>query len=247
VLLNRAPSLHRLSIQAFQPVLIEGRPSSCTRSSVRASTPTSTVTRWLSTCRLSDAAQEEARDIMAANKNLLKPADGSPILHIEQDIVLGCYYLTYDRPGTEEKARPPYSAASTKLSWLRQGQPQAAEPRPRAIPRRSPRRLRSAAAVQRNLPEDFPFQDEPMTKKRLQKVMADAYQQYGQEKTAEIADDLKDLGFYYATASGLSMGMGDFHRRRRHGRACSTTVTSAPLPFLSSTSKASLPKKSATA
>src|SRR6185503_11912848 len=50
---------------------------------------------------LSDAAQAEARDIMAANKNLLKPADGSPILHIEQDIVLGCYYLTYDRPGID--------------------------------------------------------------------------------------------------------------------------------------------------
>ena len=52
---------------------------------------------------LSDEAQAEARDIMAANKNLLKPADGSPILHIEQDIVLGCYYLTYDRPGVRRE------------------------------------------------------------------------------------------------------------------------------------------------
>jgi DNA-directed RNA polymerase subunit beta' len=60
-------------------------------------------------------------------------------------------------------------------------------------------------------PEDFPFQDEPMTKKRLQKVLADAYQSYGQELTAELADALKDLGFYHATLSGLSMGMGDFH------------------------------------
>ena len=56
---------------------------------------------------LSDAAQAEARDIMAANQNLLKPADGSPILHIEQDIVLGCYYLTYERPGTEDTKPQP--------------------------------------------------------------------------------------------------------------------------------------------
>ena len=60
--------------------------------------PTSMVTRWPSTCRSSDEAQAEARDIMAANRNLLKPADGTPILHIEQDMVLGCYYLTYERP-----------------------------------------------------------------------------------------------------------------------------------------------------
>ena len=59
-------------------------------------------------------------------------------------------------------------------------------------------------------PEDFPFQDEAMTKKKLDRVMALVYQKYGQAKTAEIADDLKDLGFEYATKSGLSMGMGDF-------------------------------------
>ncbi len=57
-------------------------------------------------------------------------------------------------------------------------------------------------------PEDFPFQDETMTKKRLQKVMAQVYAAYGQEMTAEIADDLKDIGFYYATLSGLSYGYG---------------------------------------
>jgi DNA-directed RNA polymerase beta' subunit len=59
--------------------------------------PTLTVTRWQYTCHLSDAAQFEAREIMAANKNLLKPADGTPILHIEQDIVLGAFYMTYDK------------------------------------------------------------------------------------------------------------------------------------------------------
>src|SRR3546814_1662150 len=59
-------------------------------------------------------------------------------------------------------------------------------------------------------PEDFAFQNQAMTKKRLQKVMAAVYQQYGQTKTAEIADDLKDLGFKHATDSGISIGMGDF-------------------------------------
>ena len=73
------------------------------------------VTRWPYTCRYSDVAQAEARDIMAANKNLLKPADGSPILHIEQDIVLGCYYLTYERHGKTQNPR--LSAVLTKSLW----------------------------------------------------------------------------------------------------------------------------------
>jgi DNA-directed RNA polymerase subunit beta' len=97
VLLNRAPSLHRLSIQAFQPRLIEGKaiqlhPLVCKGFNADFDGDQKAVH-----LPLSDAAQAEAREIMASNKNLLKPADGSPILHIEQDIVLGCYYLTYDR------------------------------------------------------------------------------------------------------------------------------------------------------
>src|SRR6201990_297980 len=101
VLLNRAPSLHRLSIQAFQPVLIEGRAIQLHPLVCKGFNADFDGDQMAVHLPLSDAAQNEAKTIMAANMNLLKPADGSPILHIEQDIVLGCYYLTYERPGTE--------------------------------------------------------------------------------------------------------------------------------------------------
>jgi DNA-directed RNA polymerase subunit beta' len=210
VLLNRAPSLHRLSIQAFQPVLIEGRAIQLHPLVCKGFNADFDGDQMAVHLPLSDKAQAEARDIMAANRNLLKPADGSPILHIEQDIVLGCYYLTYERPGADNTTVNNFSSLDEALMALDGGN----------IALQSQVRLPfRGATVQTTLgrllfneifPEDFPLQDETMTKKRLQQVMAKVYSQYGQEKTAEIADDLKDLGFYYATISGLSMGMGDF-------------------------------------
>ena len=209
VLLNRAPSLHRLSIQAFQPVLIEGRAIQLHPLVCKGFNADFDGDQMAVHLPLSDDAQREAREIMAANRNLLKPADGSPILHIEQDIVLGCYYLTYDRPsvgdkvylftGLDEAIMAFYDEVLTLQSRVR-------------VPFRGETRQSTLGRLLFNeaFPEDFPFQDEPMTKKRLQKVMAQAYQKYGQAKTAEIADELKDLGFHYATRSGLSMGMGDF-------------------------------------
>ncbi|QQS18399.1 hypothetical protein IPL68_07465 [Candidatus Saccharibacteria bacterium] len=115
VLLNRAPSLHRLSIQAFQPVLIEGRAIQLHPLVCKGFNADFDGDQMAVHLPLSDAAQAEARDIMSANRNLLKPADGSPILHIEQDIVLGCYYLTYERPGKERLHV--HTPASMKRPW----------------------------------------------------------------------------------------------------------------------------------
>jgi DNA-directed RNA polymerase subunit beta' len=158
---------------------------------------------------LSDAAQDEAKNIMAANKNLLKPADGSPILHIEQDIVLGCYYLTYDRASEAEKVHP-YADVYEVLMALDEGVLRLQSVV--RVPFRGETRQTTVGRILFNelFPEDFPFHDEAMTKKRLQRVMAEVHAKYGQEKTAEIADHLKDMGFRYATQSGLSIGMGDF-------------------------------------
>ncbi len=208
VLLNRAPSLHRLSIQAFQPVLIEGKAIQLHPLVCKGFNADFDGDQMAVHLPLSDEAQAEAREIMAANKNLLKPADGSPILHIEQDIVLGCYYLTYERDqtakprlvtGLDEGVLAFDDGAITLQTRI-------------IIPFRGERRETTLGRVLFNeiLPEDFPFQDEAMTKKKLASVMAMVYQKYGQEVTAEIADDLKDLGFHYATRSGISMGMGDF-------------------------------------
>ena len=209
VLLNRAPSLHRLSIQAFQPVLIEGRAIQLHPLVCKGFNADFDGDQMAVHLPLSVKAQEEAKNIMAANRNLLKPADGSPILHIEQDIVLGCYYLTYQPPGKEQKAQP-YANMDEALMALDSGQ-LTLQSRVR-LPFRGEVRETTLGRLLFNemLPEDFSLQDETMNKKRLQQVMANVYARYGQEKTAEIADDLKDLGFHYATASGLSIGMGDF-------------------------------------
>jgi DNA-directed RNA polymerase subunit beta' len=210
VLLNRAPSLHRLSIQAFMPVLIEGRAIQLHPLVCKGFNADFDGDQMAVHLPLSDKAQAEARDIMAANRNLLKPADGSPILHIEQDIVLGCYYLTYERPAYAESKPRTYSSLEEALMALDSEQINLQSNV--RLPFRNEVRTTTLGRFLFNeiFPDDFAFQEETMTKKRLQKVMASVYAKYGQEKTAEIADDLKDLGFYYATASGLSMGMGDF-------------------------------------
>ncbi len=208
VLLNRAPSLHRLSIQAFQPVLIEGRAIQLHPLVCKGFNADFDGDQMAVHLPLSDEAQEEARSIMAANMNLLKPADGTPILHIEQDMVLGCYYMTYQGndsdkvysfSGLEEAVMARDSGAITVQTRVR-------------LPFRNEMRETTLGRILFNevFPEDFPFQDVPMTKKKLQQVMALVYSQYGQSKTAEIADELKELGFRSATRSGLSMGMGDF-------------------------------------
>jgi DNA-directed RNA polymerase subunit beta' len=209
VLLNRAPSLHRLSIQAFQPVLIEGRAIQLHPLVCKGFNADFDGDQMAVHLPLSDAAQAEARNIMAANMNLLKPADGSPILHIEQDIVLGCYYLTYERPGSTEEAIAYSSLDEANMAF----DADKIKLQSRVcVPFRGEVRETTLGRLYFNetFPEDFPYQDEPMTKKRLQKVMAAVYQKYGQAITAEIADNLKDVGFRYATMSGLSMGMDDF-------------------------------------
>jgi DNA-directed RNA polymerase subunit beta' len=210
VLLNRAPSLHRLSIQAFQPVLIEGRAIQLHPLVCKGFNADFDGDQMAVHLPLSDEAQAEARDIMAANRNLLKPADGSPILHIEQDIVLGCYFLTYERPNLDISKLVRYSSFDEVLMAL-----DADKLSLQSFIEVTYRGEKMKTTVGRLLfneifPDDFAFQDEAMTKKKLQQVMADVYATYGQEKTAEIADDLKDIGFNYATQSGLSMGMSDF-------------------------------------
>ncbi len=210
VLLNRAPSLHRLSIQAFKPVLIEGKAIQLHPLVCKGFNADFDGDQMAVHLPLSDKAQKEAELIMASNRNLLKPADGSPILYIEQDIVLGCYYMTYDRKGLSD-AEPQSFMGIDEALMARDAGTLKLQSRIR-LPFRGEIRTTTLGRVLFNetFPADFPYQDEPMTKKRLANVMAMAYDMYGQLRTAEIADDLKTLGFEYATRSGLSMGMDDF-------------------------------------
>ena len=209
VLLNRAPSLHRLSIQAFQPVLIEGKAIQLHPLVCKGFNADFDGDQMAVHLPLSDKAQAEARDIMSANKNLLKPADGTPILHIEQDIVLGCYYLTYERPGNKTKLKA-FSSLNEALMAYDNAKLKLQDPI--TIQFRGEKCTSTLGRFLFNelFPEDFAFQDDAMTKKKLASVMSAIYEKYGQEVSAEIADELKNLGFEYATRAGISLGMSDF-------------------------------------
>ncbi|MFZ1458559.1 MAG: DNA-directed RNA polymerase subunit beta' [Candidatus Saccharimonadales bacterium] len=210
VLLNRAPSLHRLSIQAFQPKLIEGKaiqlhPLVCTGFNADFDGDQMAVH-----LPLSDEAQAEARDLMSATNNLLKPADGSPILNIAQDIVLGCYYLTYPKPSAQTKDTRSYSSIDEAIMARDKG----------TIKLQTPIRVRAKGELRETslgrvffnevLPEDFPYENGIMTKKALKAVLSRVFLRYGQEQTAQTADDIKDLALRYATEGAVSTGMNDY-------------------------------------
>lgn len=210
VLLNRAPTLHRLGIQAFQPKLIEGKAIQLHPLVCKGFNADFDGDQMAVHLPLSAASQEEAREIMSAATNLLKPADGTPILHVEQDIVLGCYYLTYDRPGLASEKPKAYEGVEEAIYAADLGE--LTLHHPITINAKDERRETTLGKVLFNeiFPDDFPYQNEAMTKKRLGKVMQDVYNKYGVEETARIADDLKDIGFEYATQSGISTGMDDY-------------------------------------
>lgn len=210
VLLNRAPSLHRLSIQAFQPKLIEGKaiqlhPLVCTGFNADFDGDQMAVH-----LPLSAEAQAEARDLMSATNNLLKPADGSPILNIAQDIVLGCYYLTYPKPSVQTKVVKSYSSVSEAVMAKDMGVIKLQTPI--RIVAKGEMRDTSLGRVLFNevMPEDFPYVNDIMTKKALKKVLSQIFTLYGQELTATTADDIKDLALRYATEGAVSTGMNDY-------------------------------------
>ena len=210
VLLNRAPSLHRLSIQSFQPVLVEGKaiqlhPLVC--AGFNADFDGDQMAVHLP---LSKEAQAEARELMSATNNLLKPADGAPVLHISQDIVLGNYYLTYDKPQAQTDDVKSFSSVYEAELAYDKG----------AIQLQTPIRIYAKGKLRQTtlgrvffneiLPEDFPYDNNVQTKKQLKKVLAQIFNKYGAEETAKIADRMKGQAFRFATTAAVSTGMTDY-------------------------------------
>ena len=210
VLLNRAPSLHRLSLQAFQPRLIDGKAIKLhplVASGFNADYDGDQMAVHLP---LSDAAQAEARELMSASKNLLKPADGSPVLAIYQDVVLGAYYLTYDKPGTESDKPRAYSSVYEAEMAYDQGDIALQTPI-RVFAKKEIRDTTLGRVIFNEiLPEDYPFDNSVQTKKHLSKVMADIFDLYGAEVMVKTADDLKDLAFEYETVASISTAKDDY-------------------------------------
>ena len=209
VLLNRAPSLHRLSIQAFRPKLIEGKaiqlhPLVC--KGFNADFDGDTMAVHLP---LSEAAQEEAANLLIVAHNLLHPADGTPILYLDQDIIFGLYYLTY-LPEPDAPIKHHFESVVEAIYALEAG----------AIKLQTLidivfRNERLQTTLGRILfheifPPDFTFRNLTMTRQAIKDTMAIVYDMYDSVTTVQIADDLKNLAFEHATNSGISIGMSDF-------------------------------------
>lgn len=210
VLLNRAPSLHRLSVQAFQPKLIDGKAIQLhplVASGFNADYDGDQMAVHLP---LSDAAQAEAAELMSAGKNLLKPADGAPVLAIYQDVVLGIYYLTYDKPGTATKEVKPFSSVYEAEMAYDQG----------LIALQTPIRVFAKGEIRNTtlgrvifnevLPKEYPYDNSVQTSKQLKHVMAEIFDNFGPEAMVKTADAVKNLAFEYETIASVSTAKDDY-------------------------------------
>ena len=208
VLLNRAPTLHRLGFQAFQPVLIEGKAIQVHPLVCAAFNADFDGDQMAVHVPLTDAAQEEARTIMLSSVNLLKPASGEPIMGPTHDMVLGCYYMSHIELGLKgegkifgspDEAILAYEAGIIKL-------------RAKILVRIKKERVETCVGqviINQLFPEEFGFINQTFDKKLLKIVIADHYRKYGIEKNAQLLDEIKNTGFKYSTKSGISWGMDD--------------------------------------
>ena len=210
VMLNRAPTLHRLGIQAFEPLLIEGKaiqlhPLVCTAFNADFDGDQMAVH-----IPLSVEAQAEARVLMMSTNNILSPANGKPVIVPTQDIVLGLYYMTRDRYGVKgegnvfsspEEVRVAYDAGEVHLQA-------------RVKVKKDGKLIDTTVGrilLGEVLPEEIPFEfiNKVMDKKQLANLIDVCYRRAGDKKTIILSDQLKNLGYAYATKAGISICIDD--------------------------------------
>ena len=212
VLLNRAPTLHRLGIQAFQPLLIEGNAIQLHPMVCSAFNADFDGDQMAVHVPLTEEAQKEAREIMASSKNLLKPSTGESISAPTLDIVLGIYWLTSLKEDGKGVGKIFSSKNETVLSYDLGDLDLRA---PVKILTRSGDKVEtletSVGRIYFNaaLPNDFPFVNEVLDKKKLGALMDTLFRTYGPDPIPGILDKVKDIGYQYATKSGVSWGMDD--------------------------------------
>jgi DNA-directed RNA polymerase subunit beta' len=207
VLLNRAPTLHRLGVQAFRPILIEGdairlHPLVCTAFNADFDGDQMAIH-----VPLSEEAQRESKERMLSSVNLLKPSTGDPIMIPTKDMILGCYYLTKIIPGLEGEGRIFGSKEEALIaSNLNKIHLKA------LIKVRIGEEIieTSAGRIIFNdvLPKDFEFQNEVMDSKTVKKMINKVIDKH-EDQAVVTLDKIKDLGFLYATKSAITWGMGD--------------------------------------
>jgi len=209
VMLNRAPTLHRLSVQAFQPILIEGKairihPLVCTAFNADFDGDQMAVH-----VPLSVEAQMEARLMMMSSNNIFSPADGRPITTPTQDIVLGCYYLTKERPGAKGENKI-FSSPDEVIIALQDEEIDLHAKIKVAIGDKIVETTVGRVVFNEHLPKGLPFVNDVMSKSRLSKVINECYKVKGHSAVIKLLDDLKKVGFEEATKAGISISVNDF-------------------------------------
>jgi DNA-directed RNA polymerase subunit beta' len=208
VMLNRAPTLHRLGIQAFQPHLIEGNairihPLVCTAFNADFDGDQMAVH-----VPLSLEAQMECKLLMLSINNIFSPANGRPITSPTQDIVLGCYYITKDRPGDKGEGKRFSSIDEVVIAY--EDEEVALHAKIKVdIGGKVVETTVGRVLFNRLLPPDIEYVNETMSKSRLSKVIYQCYKAKGHERVVRLLDDLKKLGFEEATKAGLSISIDD--------------------------------------
>ncbi len=218
VLLNRAPTLHRVSIQAFEPVLVEGKaiklhPLVCTAFNADFDGDQMAVH-----VPLSLEAQLEAYTLMLSTQNILSPAHGKPLAVPSQDMVLGLYYMTLEKPGAKGEGKA-FASIDEVLKALDLGEVELHARIKVRIPGNKTESGKpeiittTVGRVKFNtlLPENYPFVNKVMTKKAVAELIADIHKKLGNEITVDMLDRIKEAGFIQATLGGLSIGIDDLH------------------------------------
>ncbi|MDR4479495.1 MAG: DNA-directed RNA polymerase subunit beta' [Nitrospira sp.] len=212
VLLNRAPTLHRLGIQAFDPVLVEGKAIRLHPLVCAAFNADFDGDQMAVHVPLSVEAQVEARVLMMSINNILSPANGKPIAVPSQDMVLGCYWLTKERVGAKGEGKLFGSPEEARIAY----DAGALDEHARIKVRCNGTMVQTTAGrviLSEILPPMMPFADanKLMTKKEMSKLIDAVYRQAGHRETVTFLDKIKDLGFHYATRAGMSICIDNMH------------------------------------
>jgi DNA-directed RNA polymerase subunit beta' len=208
VLLNRAPTLHRLGIQAFQPVLIEGKsiqihPLVCTAYNADFDGDQMAVH-----VPLSKRAQEEAGTLMLSSHNLLKPASGEVVVAPTKDMILGCYYMTVLEDGLAGEGKS-FSCQEETFMAFDQGIIRLRSKIKVVIDGELIETSVGRILFNKIVPEELGFQNTTMDKKSISKLIARSFAELGSQRTAVFVDDIKDMGFKYAEFSGITFALSD--------------------------------------
>jgi DNA-directed RNA polymerase subunit beta' len=217
-LLNRAPTLHRLSIQAFQPTLVEGKAIQLHPLVCGAFNADFDGDQMAVHVPLSNASILEAQLLMLAPHNMLNPQDGSPVTLPSQDMVLGLYYLTKERVTEKTIKEPVFYSSEEVIISFNEGKISLHDPikvKARAeddngeMVQKIVKTTVGRVIFNEAVPLSVPFVNELMTKKHLKQYIGEIIQRTNFAVTAKFLDDIKDMGFFWAFKAGLSFNLGD--------------------------------------